>query len=153
MDKTQRQINAAFDEALDRLKLSKIAIAERLNTSQSAISNWVERGIPASKLFEVINVLQDFTFTLKVFEICGGVKMLSDKQIKESVYARYFSQKKEEGDRSKLDEKFIELTGKCEEDRTDDDREWVKQHYIKELDEEIEEENSFKASILDDWKL
>lgn len=153
MDRTQRQINVAFEDALDRLKLSKVEVADMLVTSKSTVTNWADRGIPASKLFELMNVLKDFTFTMQVFQICGGIKMLSDKRVKESVYARYFSQKKEESDRVKLDEKFIEITGKREEDRTEMDREWVGKHYIKELDEEIEEENSYKAAIIEDWEL
>lgn len=153
MDMTQRQINIAFEQALDRLQLSKVEVAGMLQTSKSTVTNWSDRGIPASKLFELMNVLKDFTFTMEVFQICGGIKMLSDKRIKESVYARYFSQKKEESDRTKLDEQFIELTGKREEDRTENDRQWVRVHYIKELDEEIEEENSYKAAIIEDWEL
>lgn len=153
LTQSQKRILCAFDEVLKRKEISRELVASDMGfEGVSSVNNWFSRGIPENRIFELMNVLEDFKFAMTVFQLASGVSMLSAKKIEDSPYARFFSQKKEESDRQKLDPEFTMLMGKRREDRTSDDAKKM-QAYLKELEEEIEEENSFKVSIMEDWGL
>lgn len=142
-----------FKNALDRKKMAPSELAVAIHVTPSAVTNWIGRKkIPQDKIPEVIKAIGDYRFALAVAEYLTGIVARSVKRIEDTPYARYFSQAKEENDRKKIDPEFTLLMGKRKEDRTSSDRLKVKR-YIKELSEEIEEKNSFLASIMEDWDL
>lgn len=154
MQSTQQvDILSELDLAIDRAGWNKRMLASALHVTNSAVTNWFgRRNIPIEMLQASVKVLRDDRLAYAAAEYSYGVRVFSDKKVDDSPYARYFSQTKEENDRKKLDPEFTLLMGKRKEDRTELDRKKVI-NYVRELDEEIEEETSFRASIMENWDL
>ncbi|MFD1466499.1 hypothetical protein ACFQ4L_10540 [Lapidilactobacillus mulanensis] len=146
-------INQELKDALNRSNWTQTLLATSLHVTKGAVTNWTLRdNIPDKMLLGSMRLLNDYRFSLAVAEYLTGVKTYSIKRVEDTPYARFFSQAKEEHDRQDLDHDFTLLMGKRKEDRTQDDRKKIV-HYAKELSEEIEEENSLLAAVMEDWDL
>lgn len=143
-----------FHEAMMRTGWTASLLAQSIHVTKGAVTNWTHRTgrIPDDKLKLVADVLDDYDFRIACSEYMFGVRVHSEAPIQDTPQARYFSQAKEEADRRRLDPEFTVLLGKLKGERTSQDKRRVLL-YLKELDEEIEEKTSYKASIMTDWGL
>ena len=142
-----------FDKALTKTGWTRASLAPQLKVEASAISNWFSRGdIPVNKLQKIVFLLDDYDFATACSEATFHIRVHSERMFKDTPEARYFSQAREESERKALDDRFKILTGIPRQERTGQDR-YKMLGFLKELSDEIEEENKLKAAIMEDWQI
>lgn len=142
-----------FEAALTRTGWTRAKVAERLKVGKAAISNWFARGdMPVNQLQKIVLMLDDYDFAAACSEATFHIRVHSEQMFKDTPEARYFTVAKEESERKALDERFKVLTGVPRQRRTDNQRRQML-GFLKELSDEIEEENKFKAAIMEDWDI
>lgn len=74
----QIDIIAELKRGLAEIGISQKQLAARVHVTQSAVTNWLSRGIPDDKLFQVANALGSDRFLLAAIEHHTGLRVFAN---------------------------------------------------------------------------